>query len=148
MIGGDTCPVALIVSGVAQASSLRPGGQAGSLPYTEVIALGLVPIVLLVFVAVAEMPLVNDLATDRPLIAALEKQHVPGNDIALYFCPRLWAHDMPRDLEQVHYGPPQGTPTLIATARARGSDIAPQLAGYHVVDSVKMIGKWFDVYRR
>ena len=90
----------------------------------------------------------NNLATDRPLIAALEKQHVSGNEIALYTCPHLWAHDMPRDLEHVHYGQPQGTPTVIATARAHAKEIAPQLAGFHVVDSVKMIGKWFDVYRR
>ena len=55
---------------------------------------------------------------------------------------------MPRDLEHVHYGPPQGMPTVIATARAHAKEIAPQLAGFHVVDSVKMIGKWFDVYRR
>ena len=54
---------------------------------------------------------------------------------------------MPRDLEHVHYAL-GGNPTIIATARAHANEIAPQLAGYHVVDSVKMIGKWFDVYRR
>ncbi|HEX3110004.1 MAG TPA: hypothetical protein VHU41_13000 [Thermoanaerobaculia bacterium] len=145
---GVASAIALIVSGVAQASSLRPGGQAGSLPYTEVIALGLVPVALCTYVAITQVPLVNDLATDRPLIASLEKQHVPGNDIALYFCPHLWSHDMPRDLEHVHYGPPQGAPAVIVTARAHASDIAPQLAGFHVADSVKMIGKWFDVYRK
>jgi hypothetical protein len=90
---------------------------------------------------------VNDLATDRPLIAALEKQQVPGDQIALYYCPHLWAHDMPRDLEHVHYTM-VANPTVIATARAHATEIAPQLAGLHVVDSVKMIGKWFDVYRR
>lgn len=133
-----------VVLGVASAIALVLAAD----PLRSVIALGLVPVALCTYVALTQMPLVNDLATDRPLIAALEKQHVPGNDIALYFCPHLWSHDMPRDLGQVHYGPPQGTPTLIATARAHANEIAPQLAGYHVVDSVKMIGKWFDVYRR
>jgi hypothetical protein len=98
------------------------------------------------------MPLVNELATPQPLIAALEKQHVAGAQIALYTCPHLWAPDMPRDLEHVHYASPENvlatTPTLIATARAHAKEIAPQLAGYHLVESVKMIGKSFDVYRR
>ncbi len=114
---------------------------------SSLIALGLVPIALLVFVAITQMPLVNEIATDRPLIAALEKQHVRGDQIALYYCPHLWAHDMPRDLEHVHYSIIPNR-TVIATARAHANDIAQQLAGYHVVDSVKMIGKMFDVYRR
>jgi hypothetical protein len=111
-------------------------------------ALGFVPIVVLLFIALTQMPLINTLATPVPLIESLERQQIAGDRIALYFCPHLWSHDMPRDLEHVHYGPPQGTPTVIATARAHASEIAPQLAGYRVVDSVKMIGKWFDVYRR
>jgi 4-amino-4-deoxy-L-arabinose transferase-like glycosyltransferase len=125
----------------------RPAGEAAGAPLRTAIALGLVPIAVLVYVAATQMPLVNTLATPRPLIAALEKQHVAGSDIALYTCPHLWAHDMPRDLEHVHYvlG---GNPTIIATSRAHANEIAPKLAGYHVVDSVKMIGKWFDVYRR
>jgi 4-amino-4-deoxy-L-arabinose transferase-like glycosyltransferase len=129
-----------VASAIALVISVRSSFQSA-------IALGLAPIVVLLYVALTQMPLVNDLATPRPLIAALEKQHVPGQNIALYFCPHLWAHDMPRDLEHVHYvlG---GNPTIIATARAHANEIAPQLAGYHVVDSVKMIGKWFDVYRR
>jgi 4-amino-4-deoxy-L-arabinose transferase-like glycosyltransferase len=116
-------------------------------PLISAIALGLVPVMLCGYVAMRQMPLVNALATDRPLIAALEKQRVPGDQIALYYCPHLWAHDMPRDLEHVHYSIIPNR-TVIATARAHAKDIAPQLAGYHVVDSVKMIGKWFDVYRR
>ena len=121
-------------------------------PLRSAIALGFVPIVLFVYLALTKMPLINELATPRPLIAALEKQHVPGETIALYTCPHLWAHDMPRDLERVHYASPQtllaSNPTVIATARAHSSDLGTQLAPFHRVDSVRMIGKWFDVYRR
>ncbi|HEY2094679.1 MAG TPA: hypothetical protein VGJ81_22695, partial [Thermoanaerobaculia bacterium] len=131
-----------IASAIALVLSLL-GGDA----LRSAIVLGLVPIAVLLYVAITQMPLVNDLATPRPLIAALEKQHVPGQDIALYTCPHLWAHDMPRDLENVHYVLTPNA-TVIATARAHAKEIAPQLAGYHVVNSVKMIGKWFDVYRR
>ncbi len=129
-----------VASAVALVVSLR-----GAFPST--IALGFVPLVLCTYVALTQMPLVNELATPRPLIAALEKQHVASDQIALYYCPHLWAHDMPRDLEHVHYSIVPNR-TVIATARAHAGEIAPQLAGFHVVDSVKMIGKWFDVYRR
>jgi 4-amino-4-deoxy-L-arabinose transferase-like glycosyltransferase len=132
-----------IVLGVASAIAIALSGTS----FRSAVALGLVPIVLFLYVAITKMPEVNELATPTPLIAALEKQHVPGQTIALYYCPHLWSHDMPRDLEHVHYAL-GGTPTVIATARAHANEIAPQLAGYHVVDSVKMIGKWFDVYRR
>ena len=75
-----------------------------------------------------------------------------ADQIALYTCPHLWSHDMPRDLEHVHYASPQtllaSNPTVVATARAHANEIAPQLGGFRRVDSVKMIGKWFDVYRR
>jgi 4-amino-4-deoxy-L-arabinose transferase-like glycosyltransferase len=134
-----------IVSAIALVISLR-----GS--FTSAIALGLVPIVVLVYVALTQMPLVNTLATPKPLIAALEKQQIRGDQIALYTCPHLWSHDMPRDLEHVHYGSPQtlmsSNPTVVATARAHANEIAPQLAAFRRVDSVKMIGKWFDVYRK
>jgi hypothetical protein len=41
-----------------------------------------------------------------------------------------------------------GSPAVIATSRAHAAEIAPLLAGYRKVDSIRMIGKWFDVYRR
>ena len=59
---------------------------------------------------------------------------------------------MPRRLERVVYADPQTLarthPRLIVTSRAHANEIAPQLAGYHKVDEVRMIGKWFDVYGR
>jgi hypothetical protein len=37
---------------------------------------------------------------------------------------------------------------VIVTARAHAGEIAPSLYGYQMVDPVRMIGKWFYVYRR
>jgi hypothetical protein len=37
---------------------------------------------------------------------------------------------------------------VIATSRIHSTEISASLAGYRKVDSVRMIGKWFDVYRR
>jgi len=152
---GIASAVALIVT-LLRGAAATPGEPASRQPpaasLAATLALGLAPIAVLVFIAVTQMPLLNELATPRPLIAALERQHVPGETIALYTCPHLWAHDMPRDLEHVHYASPQtllaSNPTVIATARAHSSELGTQLAPFHRVDSVRMIGKWFDVYRR
>jgi 4-amino-4-deoxy-L-arabinose transferase-like glycosyltransferase len=116
------------------------------------IAVGATLLVSYLYIAIALTPMANDLATTRPLIAALSKQHVPAQEIALYACPQLWARDMPRDLERVHYVAPEDFahihPLVIAVARKNAKDIAPALNGYRVVDTVQMIGKPFDVYRR
>jgi 4-amino-4-deoxy-L-arabinose transferase-like glycosyltransferase len=119
---------------------------------TSTVAAGLVPIVAMIVIAIALMPVVNGISSTRPLVAALEKQHVPPEQIALYAAPYLWTHDMPRNFEHVTYATPytlaQTTPTLIVTARAHAGEIAPSLYGYQMVDAVRMIGKWFYVYRR
>ena len=39
-------------------------------------------------------------------------------------------------------------PAVIATSRAHANEIAASLRGYRKVDELRMIGKWFDVYRR
>jgi 4-amino-4-deoxy-L-arabinose transferase-like glycosyltransferase len=113
---------------------------------TGVVAVGLASLVPLVYTAIVLMPEVNDLASTRALVAALVRQHVPGDAISLYWCPYLWTRDMPRDLEHVVYADDLKsvhTPVL-AIARAH----APALPGYRRVDELRMIGKWFDVYRR
>jgi len=119
---------------------------------TSTIAAGIVPIISMVVIAIALMPVINDISSTRPLVAALEKQHVPPEQIALYAAPYLWTRDMPRDFEHVTYATPytlaQMTPTVIVTARAHAGEIAPSLYGYQMVDPVRMIGKWFYVYRR
>jgi hypothetical protein len=116
------------------------------------IAAGLVPVVSMAFIAIVLMPVVNELVSTRPLVAALQKQHVPPEQIALYAAPYLWTRDMPRDFEYVTYATPytlaQMTPTVIVTAKAHANEIAPSLYGYQMVDAVRMIGKWFYVYRR
>jgi len=121
-------------------------------PITSTIAAGLVPIVSMVVIAIALMPVVNDLASTRPLVTALEQQNVPPEQIALYAAPYLWTRDLPPSFERVMYATPYtlavSSPTVIVAARAHAGEIAPQLYGYHVVDTVRMIGKWFYVYRR
>jgi len=119
---------------------------------TSTIAAGLVPIISMIVIAIALMPIINDMSSTRPLVAALEKQNVPPEQIALYAAPYLWTRDMPRDYERVMYATPytlaQTTPTVIVTARAHAGEIAPSLYRYQMVDAVRMIGKWFYVYRR
>jgi 4-amino-4-deoxy-L-arabinose transferase-like glycosyltransferase len=138
-----------IVLGVASAIALLVALRGA---FASTIALGLVPIVVLSFVALTMMPIVNGLASGKPLVDTLASMHVPADQIALYYSPHLWSHDMPRELEHVHYVSPQSLaalhPTLIVTPRRRAADIAPQLAGFHVVRTVQLIGKPFDVYQR
>ena len=116
------------------------------------VAAGLVPIVAMIVIAIALMPAINNISSTRPLVAALEKQNVPPEQMALYASPYLWTRDMPRDYEHVMYATPfilaQTTPTVIVTARAHAGEIAPSLYRYQMVDAVRMIGKWFYVYRR
>ena len=140
------CVITLVAAIIAFVISLR------SSLITSTIAAGLVPIIAMIVIAIALMPVVNDLCSTRPLVAALQKQNVPPEQIALYAAPYLWTRDMPRDYERVMYATPytlaQTTPTVIVTARAHAGEIAPSLYGYQMVDAVRMIGKWFYVYRR
>lgn len=113
---------------------------------------GLVPIVALVYIAIALMPMANEMVSTRPLVRALERQGVEGEQIALHFTPHLWTRDMPRDLERVRYVSAEQLrgmdPEVIVTSRRRAGDIADPLTRYRKVDEVQMIGKWFDVYRK
>ena len=115
------------------------------------IAVGIVPLIPLVYAAIALMPLVNSIGSTERLIASLERQRVAPEQIALYSCPNLWSrYNFPRELERVRYVGAEdiGTPVVIATSRAHSPEIASTLRGYRKVDQVQMIGKWFDVYRR
>jgi 4-amino-4-deoxy-L-arabinose transferase-like glycosyltransferase len=137
------CTVTAIVAVIAFVLALR-----SSLTTSTVLA-GLVPVAASVVIAIALMPVVNDLASTRPLLLSLEKQHVAAEEITLYAAPYLWTRHFPIKFELVVYGAPQAAkPVLIVTARAHANEIAPSLSGYHLVDSVRMIGKWFDVYRQ
>jgi 4-amino-4-deoxy-L-arabinose transferase-like glycosyltransferase len=140
------CIITLVAAMIAFVLALR-----ASL-VTSTIAAGLVPIVAMIVIAIALMPAINDISSTRPLVAALQKQNVPPEHMALYASPYLWTRDMPRDYERVMYATPytlaQTTPTVIVTARAHAGEIAPSLYRYQMVDAVRMIGKWFYVYRR
>jgi 4-amino-4-deoxy-L-arabinose transferase-like glycosyltransferase len=119
---------------------------------TSTIATGLVPIIAMAFIAIVLMPIVNDLVSTRPLVTALQQQQVPPEQIALYAAPYLWTRDLPREYERVVYADQEmlakTKPAVIVTARAHANEIASALNGYHVVTSLRMIGKWFDVYRQ
>jgi 4-amino-4-deoxy-L-arabinose transferase-like glycosyltransferase len=115
------------------------------------IAVGLVPLIPLVYAAITMMPMVNAIASPQRLIAALERQHVAPEQIALYSCPNLWSrYNFPRELERVRYVDADdiGSPAVIATSRNHSREIASVLRGYRHVDQVQMLRKWFDVYRR
>lgn len=114
------------------------------------IAAGVIPIAAMSYIAIALMPMVNDIASPRRLIDALERQHVPPEEIALYSCPYLWSRDFPRELERVRYVGPRnvGSPVVAATSRVHAGEIAGALARMHRVEELRMIGKWFDVYHR
>ncbi|HEV7919238.1 MAG TPA: glycosyltransferase family 39 protein [Thermoanaerobaculia bacterium] len=127
------------------------GGMAAGLlaarrsPIASTLAVGLTPIAALVFAATALINEANAMASTKPLVEAVVRQRVPAEQIWLYTSPYLFTRDMPRELERVQYER-KGDPTVIVTARKYAANI--DLRGYRKVDEVRMIGKWFDVYRR
>ena len=118
---------------------------------TSTIAAGLVPIVSMVFIAIVLMPVVNDLVSTRPLVVALQQQQVPPEQIALYAAPysgrAISRAVRARHLRHaLHAG-------AVDTDRDRGRERARTTRSrrsYRIplVDTVRMIGKWFYVYRR
>ncbi|HEX9986542.1 MAG TPA: hypothetical protein VGF69_25010 [Thermoanaerobaculia bacterium] len=119
---------------------------------TSTIAVGLVPIVTFVYLALTLVPTANEMASTRPLVRAIQNQHVLPEQVALHVAPHLWVRDMPRDLERVrHIDPPDlatWQPAVIVTRRKDAQALGAALAPYRKVDEFRMIGKWFDVYRR
>jgi len=108
-------------------------------------AVGFAVLAPLVYAALFLMPLANEQASTRPLVSAILRQRMDPEEIYLYSCPWLWTRDMPRALEHVQYER-RGNPPVIITARKHASEI--DLRGYRRVDTLRMIGKDFDVYRR
>ncbi|HEX6100262.1 MAG TPA: hypothetical protein VF432_28365 [Thermoanaerobaculia bacterium] len=137
--------VVLIVAGLAGlVVALR-----GRLLY-GVLAVGLVPVLALSYVMVALMPLANEQASTRPLVRALAAQNVPPEEIGCYVCPHLWVRDMPPELARVRLLEADevraAAPRVLVTRRRDAGDL--DLRGYRKVGELRMIGKWFDVYRR
>jgi 4-amino-4-deoxy-L-arabinose transferase-like glycosyltransferase len=121
------------------------------------IATGLVPVAALAYAAVALVPLANELASTRPLVRAIENQHVPPEQVALYVCPHLWVRGMNPDLwraalvdadelRATEFG--AATPRLIVARRKDAGQVSDVLSRYERAGELRMIGKWFDVYRR
>jgi 4-amino-4-deoxy-L-arabinose transferase-like glycosyltransferase len=140
----------LLSAGGAVATALFREGR------LELSVLALTASVLMPFVLAVALLIgpINAVASSTPLIEELERQPVPPESIALYSCPNLWSRDFPRQLERVRYVGPDVRdeagrwPLIVATARTHAAEIAPALAQYRKVDQIRMIGKWFDVYRR
>jgi 4-amino-4-deoxy-L-arabinose transferase-like glycosyltransferase len=115
------------------------------------IATGLAPIAMFAYIAIALVPLANDMASTRPLVAAIQRQNVPAIEVACHVCPHLWIRGMPEELEAVRLvdaAQLTNAPRVIVTRRKDEAAIANVLRGYRKVDEFRMIGKWFDVYRR
>ena len=115
-----------------------------------VLAVGLVPVVALSYAMTVLMPLANEMASTRPLVRALVAQNVPPEQIGLYVCPHLWVRGMPPELAAArHYDAAElnaAAPPLIVVRRKNAQEI--DLNGYRKVAELRMIGKWFDGYRR
>ena len=66
-----------------------------------------------------------------------------------HVAPHLWTRGMPPELEsvrQVQTVPPDAT--VVVSRRRDTEKLGEGLAGYRKVDEFRLIGKWFDVYRR
>jgi hypothetical protein len=119
------------------------------------VVLGVVAVLPVVVFGALFMGETAEIGSSRPLVEVLERQGVPGDEIALYFCPHLWSRDMPRDLERVRHIDPEdltrpGTrlPMIIATRVARAPDLGPVLQHYTPVERFRLRGRDHVLYRR
>jgi hypothetical protein len=119
------------------------------------IALGLAGLASLVVATLLLMPQVNEVGSTRPLIATLAKSPLPADQIALFACPNLWTRDMPPRLFGVRYvgedileTDPATLPPLVVSRSSRAKELGDSLRLYDHVETVRMIGKDFYVYRR
>lgn len=140
--------VLLIAAAAALIVTLRSRSLTAS-----TLATGFVPIAMFAYAALALVPLANEMASTRPLVRAVQKQGVAPESVACFVCPHLWIRDMPPALERVRLVDANALratsqPQLLVVRRKNSEEIAPVLAGYRKVDEFRMIGKWFDVYRR
>ena len=116
---------------------------------TSIVAVGLVALAPLVYLAVALMPVANELASTRPLVRAIEEQDVDPERVALHVAPHLWVRGMDPSLERVRrvdVVPPDAQ--VVISRRRNTAEISSSLDGFEKVGEFRLIGKWFDVYRR
>jgi 4-amino-4-deoxy-L-arabinose transferase-like glycosyltransferase len=137
--------VLLIAAIVAMVVTLRGRLQAST------IATGFVLIAALAYAALFLVPMANEMASTRPLVRALEAQNVAPEQTALYVCPHLWVRDMDPSLTRARHVDAdelrRANARLIVARRKDASTVSDVLRGYHRVGQLRMIGKWFDVYR-
>jgi 4-amino-4-deoxy-L-arabinose transferase-like glycosyltransferase len=116
------------------------------------IATGLVTVVALGYAGLFLVPLANEQASTRPLVRALLRQNAPPEQVALFVAPHLWVRGMPPALERARHVNAEelraSSPELIVARRRDAEKIADVLGRYRKVDELRMIGKWFDVYRK
>ena len=116
------------------------------------IATGLVPVIALGYAGVALVPLANEMASTRPLVRALQRQNAAPEQIALYVAPHLWVRGMPPELGRARHVDATAlrasSPEVLVVRRRNADEVADVLRGYRKVDELRMIGKWFDVYRK
>jgi 4-amino-4-deoxy-L-arabinose transferase-like glycosyltransferase len=116
------------------------------------IATGLVPVATLAYAALFLVPIANEMASTQPLVRALVTQGVAPEETALYVCPHVWVRGMEPSLSNVHYVDANElrelSPRLIVARRKDAENVSDVLARYERVGELRMIGKWFDVYRR
>ena len=138
--------VFLIASIIAAVITLR-----GAL-VSSTLATGFVAVAAFSYLAIALMPLANDAASARPLVHAIERLEVAPARTALFVAPHLWTRGMdPAIAEARHLDADEilvSDAEALIVRRKDAEKIAPVLARYRRVDSVRTVGKWFDVYRR
>jgi 4-amino-4-deoxy-L-arabinose transferase-like glycosyltransferase len=117
---------------------------------TSVLAAGLILPIALGYAGLVLAPIANELASTRPLVRALVRQNAPPEQIGLFMAPHLWTRDMPPELWRAQHlqRAEVGTTPVLVVRRKNAHEVAEALRGYQKVDELRMIGKWFDVYRK
>ncbi len=115
-------------------------------------ALGLVPVVALSYVAVVLVPVANEIVSTRPLVRVLERQAVSPDEIALYASPHVWVRDMNPAFSLVRNVDAEDLrsekPAVLVVRRRNAREIVDVLRGYQHNEQFVMNRKWFDVYWR
>ncbi|HUP45528.1 MAG TPA: glycosyltransferase family 39 protein [Thermoanaerobaculia bacterium] len=113
------------------------------------LAVGFAPLAAFVYLAVVLVPLGNEMASTRPLVEAIIRQQVPPERVVLHVAPHLWVRGMAPELAHIRHvaGLPDDA-TVVVTRRRDTQRIADDLTPFQKVDEFRLIGKWFDVYRR
>lgn len=138
--------ILLIAAIVAMVVTLRRGLVAST------IATGFVLVATLGYAALFLVPLANELASTRPLVRALSSERdVAPEQIALYVCPHLWTRGMDPSLSRARHVDADelraANATVVVARRKDADKVSDVLRGYRRVGELRMIGKWFDVYR-